>query len=69
VPSGYHHPIANQRTAGEPEQVQGMSAIVDTPNHDYADVGVPVLAVDAGLSRGSPRRRQQSDGASQRSRN
>jgi hypothetical protein len=61
VAGRHHHPITNQRAAGESPQLHGLAGIIDTPDHDHADVGVPVLVINGCLSRECRCSRQQRD--------
>ena len=58
--AGRHHDAAaNQRTARERPQLHGPPGIVDTPDHDRANVGVAIVAVDGRLSRRRHRSEQE----------
>jgi len=44
------HAITNQRSADKATQLHRLPGLVDAPDHDRADGGIPVLDVDRGLS-------------------
>ncbi len=58
---GHHHAIPNERATHECKQLERPSCLIDAPDHDGADIRVPVGGIDAHLSGGCSRSKQQRD--------
>ena len=44
-----HRAIPNQGAAGERAELYRLPGIIDAPDHDHPDVGIPVLEINGDL--------------------